>query len=61
MMESHYESFVVRVWVAASGVVDHGAVVHSESGSLQNFRDLAEIPALIGDSIADQAEEAAEG
>lgn len=55
-MEAHYESFVVRVWVNPGGNVEHGIVVHTETGAKNSFLDVAEIAEIVSNALHWSAE-----
>ena len=53
---SRYETFVMRVWVDNSAVVDHGEIRHTRSGAGRRFLRMDEAMAFIDRYIAEQRE-----
>lgn len=56
MIDGHYESFIVRVWVR-SGAIARGEVSHTLSGETARFADLRALTRFLAESIAAPAGE----
>jgi hypothetical protein len=57
---SRYETFVIRVWIENSSVVNHGEIRHPLSGSGRRFVRMQDAMAFIDRYIAEASETARE-